>query len=288
MADAITFAPYLTWVDVLNPNEPPENAKLVQAADLLRYENFGVSASKLLNAHETRLNGLDTSAATLNSGLTAANTAIGTANTKITSLTSVVDTKAPKANPTFTGTVSGVTKAMVGLGNVDNTSDANKPVSTPQKTYIDAVGTRVTNLERVKGLGKVGAPSFSVSNTASLTVQIPSIAVQAGRAYQITVAFKGYSSVADTAMELQVRRGAVGTTGINTNDQMLFSTTVWSHPTRRASGSGYTLGSIWESTVTGNVRLYLTGVVVVTTESLFTMSTSDQPLTLLVEDMGDI
>lgn len=36
-------------------------------------------------------------------------------------------TKAPKANPTFTGTVTGVTKAMVGLGNVDNTADVNKP-----------------------------------------------------------------------------------------------------------------------------------------------------------------
>ena len=34
--------------------------------------------------------------------------------------------KAPTHNPTFTGTVSGVTKAMVGLGDVDNTADAGK------------------------------------------------------------------------------------------------------------------------------------------------------------------
>lgn len=34
-----------------------------------------------------------------------------------------------------------VTKSQVGLGNVDNTADKNKPVSTPQKEYIDnAVG----------------------------------------------------------------------------------------------------------------------------------------------------
>ena len=38
--------------------------------------------------------------------------------------------KAPINNPTFTGTVNGITKAMVGLGNVDNTSDANKTIST--------------------------------------------------------------------------------------------------------------------------------------------------------------
>ena len=34
---------------------------------------------------------------------------------------------APIANPTFTGTVVGVTKSAVGLGNVDNTTDAGKP-----------------------------------------------------------------------------------------------------------------------------------------------------------------
>ena len=41
---------------------------------------------------------------------------------------------APLTNPVFTGTVSGITKTMVGLGNVDNTSDISKPVSTAQAT----------------------------------------------------------------------------------------------------------------------------------------------------------
>lgn len=40
--------------------------------------------------------------------------------------------KAPLASPAFTGTPTGISKAHVGLGNVDNTSDANKPVSTAQ------------------------------------------------------------------------------------------------------------------------------------------------------------
>jgi hypothetical protein len=44
---------------------------------------------------------------------------------------------APLASPTFTGTVSGITKSMVGLGNVDNTSDANKPISTATQTALD-------------------------------------------------------------------------------------------------------------------------------------------------------
>ena len=48
-----------------------------------------------------------------------------------------INTKAPIADPTFTGTVSGISKSMVGLGNVDNTTDANKPVSTATQTALD-------------------------------------------------------------------------------------------------------------------------------------------------------
>ncbi len=48
-----------------------------------------------------------------------------------------IDEKAPIASPTFTGTVSGVTKSMVGLSDVDNTSDANKPISTATQSALD-------------------------------------------------------------------------------------------------------------------------------------------------------
>ena len=51
--------------------------------------------------------------------------------------TAAVALKAPIDSPTFTGTVAGVSKAMVGLGNVDNTSDANKPISTATQTALD-------------------------------------------------------------------------------------------------------------------------------------------------------
>ena len=55
-----------------------------------------------------------------------------------TGLQAALDAKAPLASPTFTGTVSGVTAAMVGLGSVDNVADASKPVSTAQAA-ADAV-----------------------------------------------------------------------------------------------------------------------------------------------------
>ena len=44
---------------------------------------------------------------------------------------------APIASPTFTGTVSGITKSMIDLSNVDNTSDANKPISTATQNALD-------------------------------------------------------------------------------------------------------------------------------------------------------
>lgn len=49
-----------------------------------------------------------------------------------------VTAKAPIASPTFTGTVAGVTKAMVGLGNVDNTADADKPTTATVQAALDA------------------------------------------------------------------------------------------------------------------------------------------------------
>jgi len=45
--------------------------------------------------------------------------------------------KAPIASPTFTGMVGGITKSMVGLSAVDNTSDLSKPISTLTQVALD-------------------------------------------------------------------------------------------------------------------------------------------------------
>ena len=45
--------------------------------------------------------------------------------------------KAPINNPTFTGTIGGITTAMVQLGNVDNTSDLAKPISTATQAALN-------------------------------------------------------------------------------------------------------------------------------------------------------
>ena len=57
---------------------------------------------------------------------------------RVNSIEYDIFSKAPLKNPAFTGTVTGITKAMVGLGNVDNTSDDNKPVPLAWQNALNA------------------------------------------------------------------------------------------------------------------------------------------------------
>ena len=81
-----------------------------------------------------------------------------------------LDTKAPTASPTFTGTVSGISKSMVGLGNADNTSDANKPVSTAQQTALNlkANSATPTFTGNVSGITKSMVGLGNVDNTSDV------------------------------------------------------------------------------------------------------------------------
>jgi hypothetical protein len=72
------------------------------------------------------------------SDVTATATELNYVDGVTSSIQTQLDSKAPTSSPTFTGTVSGITKGMVGLGNVDNTSDVNKPISTATQTALNA------------------------------------------------------------------------------------------------------------------------------------------------------
>lgn len=73
--------------------------------------------------------------------------------------------KAPLANPTFTGTVAGITKAMVNLTSVDDTSDANKPVSTAQQAALDLKAN-------LANPSLTGVPTAPTAASTTSTVQI--------------------------------------------------------------------------------------------------------------------
>jgi len=96
----------------------------------------------------------------------------GIADTSALALTATVNSglalKANIASPTFTGSVSGITKSMVGLGNVDNTADADKPVSSAASTAIGLKANIAspTFTGTVSGITKSMVGLGSVDNTA--------------------------------------------------------------------------------------------------------------------------
>ena len=109
------------------------------------YVNTAVS--NLVDSAPETLNTLNELAAALGDDAnyaTTISTALGnkldssTASSTYLTQSNASSTYAPKASPTFTGTVSGITASMVGLGNVNNTSDADKPVSTATQTALNA------------------------------------------------------------------------------------------------------------------------------------------------------
>ncbi len=106
-----------------------------------------------------------------------------------------VDSKAPLASPTFTGTVSGITKGMVGLGLVDNTTDAAKPISAATQTALDlklnsngnaASATKLSTARNINGVAFDGSSDITVaSNAGTLT---GTVAVANGGTGAITAA----------------------------------------------------------------------------------------------------
>lgn len=127
-------------------------------------------------------------------GLTASSATIGdVSNTELQYLNGVtsaiqtqIDAKAPLADPTFTGTVSGVTKAMVGLANVDNTSDVNKPVSTATQNLVN---TAISNL-----VGSAPASLNTLGEIATALEDDPNIVMSLrDQIYNTGVASQGYA-----------------------------------------------------------------------------------------------
>jgi hypothetical protein len=78
---------------------------------------------------------------------------------------------APINNPTFTGTVSGITKSMVELSNVDNTSDINKPVSTAQALANSGVQSAAASDATTKANN---AQSFAIQRSNHTGTQLSS------------------------------------------------------------------------------------------------------------------
>jgi len=105
------------------------------------------------------------------------------------SLATLVGTKAPSANPTFTGTVQGITKSMVGLGNVDNTSDTNKPISSATQTALDAKLASATAASTYETISNVALKAPLASPALTGTPTSPTASVGTNTTQVATTAF---------------------------------------------------------------------------------------------------
>ena len=123
-------------------------ATTLQTARNIAGQSFNGSAN--ISIAPENLTGVTSSAAELNilDGALLSTTELNYVDGVTSAIQTQIDAKAPVASPTFTGTVTiptgasitaptGLVKGDVGLGNVDNTSDANKPVSTATQTALD-------------------------------------------------------------------------------------------------------------------------------------------------------
>jgi hypothetical protein len=127
------------------------------------------------------------------------------AQSKISGLTTDLAAKAPLASPTFTGTVSGVTKAMVGLANVDNTTDAAKPISTATQTALDA---KLASATAASTYAPLASPTFTgtVSGVTKAMVGL-------GNVDNTTDAAKPISTATQTALDLKASLASPTFTG---------------------------------------------------------------------------
>ncbi len=67
--------------------------------------------------------------------------------------------------------VAGITKGTIGLGNVDNTSDLNKPISTATQNALNATnGNVATNTNAIAGIKKTKVVTVTTTGWTQVTV----------------------------------------------------------------------------------------------------------------------
>jgi hypothetical protein len=133
-----------------------------------------VEATPTSNNHASNKQFVDGQVAVVNTTIT---NEVATLNSTITTQIAGVNT-----------TISNLTKSDVGLGNVDNTSDANKPVSTAVQNAFNALTKSSVGLANVDNTSDVNKPVSTATQTALNakadlvgglvpTSQLPSLAV---------------------------------------------------------------------------------------------------------------
>ena len=123
------------------------------------------SLSNTLNTNTTKLNDLES---TLNNHITTTETSNEELKTLVNTTKETSENAASTSNAVKTSLDAHladyenphhVTSTTIGLGNVDNTSDADKPLSTAQKSYVDEQIRSIAN-NSFNGAGFVGGTGY--------------------------------------------------------------------------------------------------------------------------------
>ena len=115
---------------------------------------------------------------------------------------------APLASPTFTGTVGGISKSMVGLGNVDNTTDLLKPISTATQTALDLKANSSDVNTSLALMAPLASPTFT-----GTVGGISKSMVGLGKVDNTTDLLKPISTATQTALDLKATLASPSFTG---------------------------------------------------------------------------
>jgi len=143
---------------------------------------------------------------------------------------------APIASPTFTGTVNGIDKTMVGLANVDNTTDLLKPISTATSTAlankVDKVSGKDLSTNDYTTTEKTKLAAITGTNTGDqdLTGKVDKVTGKGLSTNDYTTteqtklaAISGTNTGDETAASIKTKLGVTTLSGSNTGDQDLSS-----------------------------------------------------------------
>jgi hypothetical protein len=244
-------------------------ATTLQTARNIAGQSFNGSSD--ISIAPTDLTGVTSTAAELNilDGATLSTVELNYVDGVTSAIQTQLNDKAPLASPTFTGTVSGVSATMVGLGNVTNTSDANKPVSTATQTALDlkaplasptftgtvtlpdntvALGVKTTG-DYVSSL--VAGTGVTLSNNSGETAT-PTIAIGQAVGTSASVTFANLTITGD--LTVSGTTTAINTTELMVDDNLVvLNSNVTAAPTENAGieverGSSANVALRWNET----------------------------------------
>lgn len=121
-----------------------------------------------------------------------------------------------------------LTKSDVGLSNVDNTSDANKPVSTAQATAIGLKQDTLvsgTNIKTINSTSLLGSGNIVINGNPSLgIVQGTNVVGTTAMTKSATITLPANTISAVSILEIEARAIRVATTGVSFQFQVYINT----------------------------------------------------------------